>query len=122
MESCATPTTVRLASRRLRLVARNGSHRSTARVPHRQAVTAQAHALRELPALDRALGNGELTLDQVAAVTPFATPETDAEIARTASAKRRREIAARRTPAHPADGRRRPGDLPATRAEDGLER
>jgi hypothetical protein len=42
------------------------------------------NALRELPALDQALKTGDLTLDQVAAATPCATRETDAELARVA--------------------------------------
>jgi hypothetical protein len=50
---------------------------------HRTAVriTQTSEALRVLPALDHALGSGELTLDQVAAAVEFATPETDAELA-----------------------------------------
>ena len=39
------------------------------------------------------MGRGELTLDQVAAMTPFATPETDAELARIAVGLAPREIA-----------------------------
>ncbi len=46
-----------------------------------------AEALRELPALDQAFRDGDLTLDQVAAAAPLATPETDAEIARVAVGK-----------------------------------
>ena len=46
-----------------------------------------AEALRELPALDQAFRDGDLTLDQVAAATPLATPETDAELARVAVGK-----------------------------------
>jgi hypothetical protein len=41
-------------------------------------------ALRELPALDEAMRTGALSLDQVAAAAEFATPETDAQIARVA--------------------------------------
>ena len=37
-----------------------------------------------LPALDEALAAGALSLDQVAAAAEFATPETDAELARVA--------------------------------------
>jgi hypothetical protein len=50
---------------------------------HRSAVriTQTSEALRELPALDEALGEGALSLDQVAAAVEFATPETDAELA-----------------------------------------
>ncbi len=47
-------------------------------------VTTTSEALRSLPALDEALATGVLTLDQVAAAAPFATPESDAEIARLA--------------------------------------
>jgi Domain of unknown function (DUF222)/HNH endonuclease len=50
-------------------------------------ITDTAEALRELPALDEALGQADLTLDQVAAATPFATAESDAEIARIAVGK-----------------------------------
>jgi hypothetical protein len=53
---------------------------------HRTAVriTRTATALRSLPALDDALGTGALSLDQVAAAVEFATPATDAELARVA--------------------------------------
>jgi hypothetical protein len=50
-------------------------------------VTETAAALRALPALDEAMSSGSLTLDQVAAATPFATPESDAELARIAVGK-----------------------------------
>src|SRR5664279_1299225 len=50
-------------------------------------------ALRVLPALDQALSSGALTLDQVAAAAPFATPGTDAELARVAVGKPPSEIA-----------------------------
>jgi hypothetical protein len=56
-------------------------------------ITRTSDALRELPALDGALRNGELTLDQVAAAAKLATPETDAELARIAKGKAPREIA-----------------------------
>jgi hypothetical protein len=46
-----------------------------------------ALALRDLPALDAAMSSGDLTLDQVTAAVPFATPESDAEIAREAVGK-----------------------------------
>ena len=46
--------------------------------------TTTASALRVLPALDEALAAGALSLDQVAAAVEFATPETDAELARVA--------------------------------------
>ena len=51
-----------------------------------------AEALRELPALDQAFRDGDLTLDQVAAAAPFATPASDAEIARVAVGKAPSEI------------------------------
>jgi Domain of unknown function (DUF222) len=57
-------------------------------------ITETAEALRKLPALDNALGSGELTLDQVAAAAPIATPESDAEIARIAVGKAPRQVAA----------------------------
>jgi hypothetical protein len=50
-------------------------------------------ALRLLPALDHALSTGALTLDQVAAAAPFATPGTDAELARVALGKPPSQIA-----------------------------
>src|SRR4051812_18544679 len=50
-------------------------------------VTETSEALRTLPALEHAFSIGDLTLDQVAAATPFATPKTDAEIAREALGK-----------------------------------
>ena len=65
-------------------------------------ITETAEALRELPALDKALSSGELTLDQVAAAAPLATPETDAELARVAVGKAPSQIAiAARTLAPP---------------------
>ena len=56
---------------------------------HRTAVriTTTSRALRGLPALDEALGRGVLSLDQVAAAVEFATPESDAELARVAVGK-----------------------------------
>ena len=62
---------------------------------HRTAVriTSTSDALRSLPALDRALSTGALTLDQVAAASEFATPETDAELARIAVGKAPARIA-----------------------------
>ena len=56
---------------------------------HRTAVriTQTSDALRSLPALDHALSTGALTLDQVAAAAEFATPESDAELARVAVGK-----------------------------------
>jgi hypothetical protein len=58
-----------------------------------QQVTRTSSALRCLPALDEALGTGALTLDQVAAAAAYATPETDAELARVAVGKAPSEIA-----------------------------
>jgi HNH endonuclease len=52
-----------------------------------------AEALRELPVLEEALGEGELTLGQVAAAAPIATPESDAEITRIAIGKAPSQIA-----------------------------
>ena len=72
---------------------------------HRTAdrITRTSSALRDLPALDEALGSGALTLDQVAAATQFATPETDAELVRVAVGKAPSAIAlAARTLAPPA--------------------
>ena len=72
---------------------------------HRTAVliTRTSSALRSLPALDQALGTGALTLDQVAAAAAFATPETDAQLARVALGKAPSEIAlAARTLVPPA--------------------
>ena len=66
-------------------------------------ITRTASALRGLPALDHALGTGVLTLDQVAAAAEFATPGTDAELARAAVGKAPSAIAlAARTLAPPA--------------------
>ena len=50
-------------------------------------ITRTSSALGRLPALDRALSTGALSLDQVAAAAEFATPETDAELARVALGK-----------------------------------
>jgi hypothetical protein len=50
-------------------------------------ITRTSEALRSLPALDHALSSGTLTLDQVAAAAPLATPETDAQLARIAIGK-----------------------------------
>ena len=50
-------------------------------------ITQTSVALRSLPALDHALGTGALSLDQVAAAVEFATPESDAELARVAVGK-----------------------------------
>ena len=56
-------------------------HRTAARI------TRTSAALRSLPALDHALSTGAFTLDQVAAAAEFATPGTDAEVARLAVGK-----------------------------------
>ena len=56
-------------------------HRSAAQI------TRTSHALRELPALDHALSTGALTLDQVAAAAQYATPASDAQLARIAVGK-----------------------------------
>jgi hypothetical protein len=50
-------------------------------------ITRTSSALRSLPALDHALSTGALTLDQVAAAAEYATPGTDAELARLAVGK-----------------------------------
>ena len=71
---------------------------------HRTAerITRTSDALRSLPALDHALSTGALTLDQVAAAAEFATPESDAELARVAVGKAPSAIAlAARTLAPP---------------------
>ena len=52
-----------------------------------------AESLRKLPATDEALSTGELTMDQVGALTPLATPATDAQLARLAVGKAPSEIA-----------------------------
>jgi hypothetical protein len=52
-----------------------------------QRITRTSTALRSLPALDHAMSKGALTLDQVAAAAEFATPGTDAELARIAVGK-----------------------------------
>ena len=57
-----------------------------------QRITRTSDALRKLPALDHALSLGDLTLDQVAAAAPLATPETDAQLARIAVGKAPSEI------------------------------
>ncbi len=57
-----------------------------------QRIVRASEALRSLPALDEALGAGELTLDQTVAAAELATPETDAELARIAVGRAPREI------------------------------
>ena len=59
----------------------SSDHRTAARI------TRTSQALRELPALDQAMSTGALTLDQVAAAAEFATPASDAELARIAIGK-----------------------------------
>ena len=56
-------------------------YRSAARISR------TSSALRSLPALDHALSTGALSLDQVAAAAEYATPGTDAELARVAVGK-----------------------------------
>ena len=90
---------------------------------HRTAVriTRTSDALRSLPALDHALSTGALTLDQVAAAAEFATPESDAELARVAVGKAPSAIALAARTLAPPDGRGRPGAVRATRAEHDLD-
>ena len=73
-----------------------------------QRIVRASEALRSLPALDEALGAGELTLDQTVAAAELATPETDAELARIAVGRAPREI-----DASPASSTRR--SSPTTR-------
>jgi len=74
----------------------SSDHRTAKRITH------TSDALRELPALDHALSTGALTLDQVAAAAEFATPQSDAELARVALGKAPSAIAlAARTLAPP---------------------
>ncbi len=74
----------------------SSDHRTAKRITH------TSDALRDLPALDHALSTGALTLDQVAAAAEFATPESDAELARVALGKAPSAIAlAARTLAPP---------------------
>ncbi len=58
-----------------------------------QRIIRASEALRRLPALDEAMGAGDLTLDQAVAAAELATPETDAELARIAVGRTPREIA-----------------------------
>ena len=74
----------------------SSDHRTASRI------TRTSSALRSLPALDHALSTGALTLDQVAAAADFATPASDAELARVAVGKAPSAIAlAARTLAPP---------------------
>ena len=66
--------------------------RHARRPPRSQAPHADRGGTRELPELDEAVSTGELTLDQAAAAVEFATPETDAELARVAVGKAPGEI------------------------------
>ena len=86
--SCVRPMTMLIGGRRAARRVRSGSRRSRSS-DHRTAVriTQTSVALRSLPALDHALSTGALTLDQVAAAAEFATPESDAELARVAVGK-----------------------------------
>ena len=78
---------------------------SQQRPPQRRSGSrARASALRSLPALDHALSTGALTLDQVAAAAEFATPETDAQLARIAVGKAPSEIALAARTHRPAHG------------------
>jgi hypothetical protein len=65
----------------------SSDYRSAARI------TQTSSALRSLPALDHALSTGVLSLDQVAAAAEFATPASDAELARLAVGKQPSEVA-----------------------------
>jgi hypothetical protein len=65
----------------------SSDYRSAARI------TQTSDALRSLPALDHALGTGVLSLDQVAAAAEFATPASDAQLARLAVGKQPGEVA-----------------------------
>jgi hypothetical protein len=74
----------------------SSDHRTAARI------TRTSSALRSLPALDHAMSTGALTLDQVAAAAEYATPASDAELARIAVGKPPSDIAqAARTLAPP---------------------
>ena len=65
----------------------SSDHRTAARI------TRTSVALRSLLALDQAMSTGALTLDQVAAAAEYATPASDAELARIAVGKPPSEIA-----------------------------
>ena len=79
---------MRIGGRRAARRVRSGSRRSRAATTARAVqITQTSVALRSLPALDHALSTGALTLDQVAAAAEFATPESDAELARVAVGK-----------------------------------
>jgi hypothetical protein len=65
----------------------NSSYRSA------ELVTTASSALRDAPAIDQAMSEGALNLEQGAAVLKHATPETDAELARMALGKQPSRIA-----------------------------
>ena len=73
------------------------------RVDHQTAkrVTATSSLLGELPALDAALECGRLSLGQVAAAAEYATPETDAALAREAVGKQPSVISLRARTVNP---------------------
>ncbi len=80
-------------------------------------ITRTSVALGSLPALDHALGTGVLTLDQVAAAAEFATPASDAELARVALGKPPSDDRAGGAHDRPADAGGRRGAVRAARAE-----
>ena len=82
------PMIVVTGGRRAARRVRSGSRRSRAATTASAVqITQTSVALRSLPALDHAMSTGALTLDQVAAAAEFATPESDAELARVAVGK-----------------------------------
>ena len=83
----------------------SSDHRTAARI------TRTSSALRSLPALDHAMSTGALTLDQVAAAAEFATPASDAELARLAVGKAPGAIALVARTIVPPTVQRRPGAL-----------
>ncbi len=120
--SCARPTTAATGKRPAARPARSGSRRSpAATTAPPQRITQTSDALRSLPALDHALSTGALTLDQVAAAAEFATPESDAELARVAVGKAPSADRPRRAHDRPAQGGGRPGAVRAARAEHDLD-
>ena len=78
--------------RGLRLARGLVRERHARRAPHGQAPHPDRRGLATLPALDEGVRTGELTLGQAAAAVEFATPETDAELARVAVGKAPSEI------------------------------
>ena len=93
----------------------SSDHRTAKRITH------TSDALRELPALDHALSTGALTLDQVAAAAEFATPESDAELARVALGKAPSAIAQAARTLAPPNGAGRPGAVRASLVEHDLD-